>query len=65
MDFMPKQAVYLLIALALAAFTSTASAYVVRRKIDVRSQPRQPAASQPKAIIPDWTGPAIPATIWR
>ena len=62
---MSKLAVHLLIALALAAFTSTASAYVIRKKSDVRPQTREPQTPQRTKIIRDWTGPAVPATIWR
>ena len=65
MAVMPKLAAYIVMALMLAAFTSTASAYVIRRKIDVRPQTRQPEVPQRTQSIRDWTGPAIPATIWR
>jgi hypothetical protein len=62
---MPKVALYLMLTLVFAAFTSTASAYVIRRKADVRPQTRQPEPAQRKSAIRDWTGPHLPATIWR
>jgi hypothetical protein len=65
MAVMPKLAAYIVMALVFAAFTSTASAYVIRRKIDVPAQTRQPKVPQRTQAIHDWTGPAIPATIWR